>query len=134
MGLLPILNTYMLISSEAWLGHIEHAEVTIRIYNWFANNYVWGIIFLKVQLFEYKHNVFCLNDGIFGSCFYTLTGFHGFHVFFGLILLLFAFFRLLSYHFSVSNHFQFLAAIWYWHFVDVVWLFLFVIIYTPSYL
>jgi cytochrome c oxidase subunit 3 len=85
------------------------------------------------QAYEYIHAYRDLNlklsSGIFGSTFYLLTGFHGFHVFVGTLMLLVVWFRLLKGHFSADRHFAFEGAAWYWHFVDVVWLGLYVIVY-----
>ena len=72
---------------------------------------------------------FCLSDGIYGSTFYMATGFHGFHVIVGTIFLIVCLVRLIQYQLTQQHHFGFEAAAWYWHFVDVVWLFLFVSIY-----
>ena len=90
---------------------------------------VLASIFTAFQVFEYNMADFRLSDGIYGSTFYLATGFHGFHVFVGTIFLGVCLFRLLSYQLTQQHHFGFEAAAWYWHFVDVVWLFLFVSIY-----
>jgi cytochrome c oxidase subunit 3 len=78
---------------------------------------------------EYYEADFTISDGIYGSTFFLTTGFHGFHVLVGTTFLIVCFFRVLSYHFTRNHHFGFEAAAWYWHFVDVVWLFLFGSIY-----
>lgn len=88
-----------------------------------------GVIFLIFQVYEYGHAEFGFKDGIYPSTFYMATGFHGFHVFVGTIFLAVCWLRSLQGHFSKEKHFGFEAAAWYWHFVDVVWLFLFVAIY-----
>jgi cytochrome c oxidase subunit 3 len=92
-----------------------------------------GLIFLFVQGFEYAHAYkdlnLKLNSGIFGSTFFMLTGFHGFHVFVGMLMLLFITIRLMKGHFTPERHFGFEGAAWYWHFVDVVWLGLYVVVY-----
>jgi heme/copper-type cytochrome/quinol oxidase subunit 3 len=82
-----------------------------------------------LQAFEYIHSSFTISDSIYGSTFYMATGFHGFHVIVGTIFLTISAIRLHKGHFSKQHHFGFEAAAWYWHFVDVVWLFLFVTIY-----
>jgi cytochrome c oxidase subunit 3 len=86
-----------------------------------------------VQGYEYYHLYTALNlklsSGIFGSTFFMLTGFHGFHVFLGMLMLLFITLRLHQGHFSAERHFGFEGAAWYWHFVDVVWLGLYVLVY-----
>jgi len=86
-------------------------------------------IFTGFQVVEYIEAPFTITDGIYGSTFFMATGFHGFHVFIGTIFLLICLLRLLANQFSTHQHFGFEAAAWYWHFVDVVWLFLFVAIY-----
>lgn len=88
-----------------------------------------GFIFLCFQVYEYTHLEYGIKDGIFGSTFYMATGFHGFHVFVGAIFLAVCYLRAKKNHFDKQNHFGFEAAAWYWHFVDVVWLFLFVAVY-----
>ena len=92
-----------------------------------------GFIFVGFQAYEYMHAYSDLNlkmtSGIYGSTFYMLTGFHGFHVTLGAIMLTVILFRCTKGHFSGENHFGFEAVAWYWHFVDVVWLGLFVFVY-----
>ena len=92
-----------------------------------------AITFLGFQAFEYMHAYRDLNlklsSGVFGSTFYMLTGFHGFHVFVGMLMLLFITLRLQKGHFTKDRHFGFEGAAWYWHFVDVVWLGLYVVVY-----
>lgn len=88
-----------------------------------------GFIFLGFQVYEYIHAPFGFTEGVFASTFFMATGFHGFHVLVGTIFLAVCYFRALKGHFTKEKHFGFEAAAWYWHFVDVVWLFLFVAIY-----
>lgn len=88
-----------------------------------------GAFFLCFQMFEYVHATFKFKDGVFPSTFYMATGFHGFHVFVGTVFLIVCWLRARKAHFTPTRHFGFEAAAWYWHFVDVVWLFLFVAIY-----
>jgi len=88
-----------------------------------------AILFTLLQLTEYRLADFSISDGIYGSVFYMATGFHGFHVIVGTIFLIVALVRCVLLHFSVYHHIGFEAAAWYWHFVDVVWLFLFVAVY-----
>jgi cytochrome c oxidase subunit III len=92
-----------------------------------------GLVFLFVQGYEYYHAYTDLNlkltSGIFGSTFFMLTGFHGFHVFVGMLMLFFITLRLQKGHFSSDKHFGFEGAAWYWHFVDVVWLGLYILVY-----
>ena len=93
-----------------------------------------GFVFLCFQAFEYYHAYHELNlkltSGVYGSTFFMLTGFHGFHVLIGTIFLLSCLIRLMTGGFTPKKHFGFEAAAWYWHFVDVVWLFLFAFIYV----
>jgi heme/copper-type cytochrome/quinol oxidase subunit 3 len=133
VGLLPALNSYILIVSGislTWSHRAHLASIRSESLIGLIITIVWGVIFLNVQWYEYKHTTFCINDGIFGSCFYIMTGFHGIHVFIGTILLLIALYRQIGYHFTPRLHFQMKSSIWYWHFVDVVWLFLFLSLYT----
>jgi cytochrome c oxidase subunit 3 len=92
-----------------------------------------GVIFLGFQAYEYIHAYRDLNltlaSGIFGSTFFMLTGFHGFHVTLGAIMLAVILYRLIKGHFKPESHFGFEAVAWYWHFVDVVWLGLYVVVY-----
>jgi quinol-cytochrome oxidoreductase complex cytochrome b subunit/heme/copper-type cytochrome/quinol oxidase subunit 3 len=88
-----------------------------------------GLIFTVIQFFEYKHATFTIADSVYGSTFYLTTGFHGLHVIVGTIFLIVCFFRAYSYHFTVNHHIGLESAIWYWHFVDVVWLGLYISIY-----
>jgi cytochrome c oxidase subunit III len=93
-----------------------------------------GSIFLSIQLYEYTHSNFGPQSGIFGSVFFTLTGFHGAHVIAGVLILLVCFARSLRGDFTAKRHFPIQAAEMYWHFVDVVWVFLFTVLYlfTPT--
>ena len=88
-----------------------------------------GAIFLCFQIFEYTHATFGFTEGIYPSTFYMATGFHGFHVFVGTVFLAVCWLRAKKGHFTKKDHFGFEAAAWYWHFVDVVWLFLFIAVY-----
>jgi cytochrome c oxidase subunit 3 len=87
-----------------------------------------GALFTILQAYEYNHAEFAFTDGIYASTFYMATGFHGFHVLVGTIFLTVCLFRGINGHFTPDHHFGFEAAAWYWHFVDVVWLFLFICI------
>ena len=88
-----------------------------------------AVLFTGLQVFEYMSASFSISDGIYGSTFFMATGFHGFHVCIGTLFLVVCLVRVIAYHFTQQHHFGFEAAAWYWHFVDVVWLFLFVTVY-----
>ncbi|HEX5477552.1 MAG TPA: cytochrome c oxidase subunit 3 [Burkholderiales bacterium] len=133
---LPALNTLLLLSSGV--------TVTLAHWNLIANNrkklLIWlgatialGVAFLVCQATEYTHAYTALNlklsTGVYGSTFFMLTGFHGFHVTVGAIMLTVIWFRCLKGHFKPDSHFAFEGVAWYWHFVDVVWLGLFIFVY-----
>ena len=133
---LPTINTALLLSSGVTLTIAHHALRENHRGRTIA--FMWltvllGITFLIVQGYEYFHGYTELNlklsSGVYGSTFYMLTGFHGFHVFIGMLMLLFITLRLQKGHFTAEKHFGFEGAAWYWHFVDVVWLGLYVLIY-----
>src|SRR3546814_12639344 len=90
---------------------------------------ILAVLFTALQIVEYTHAPFTIADGVYGSTFYMATGFHGFHVFIGTCFLFVCAIRLYLLHFTQEHHFGFEAAAWFWHFVDVVWLFLFFLIY-----
>nr|BBB16290.1 cytochrome oxidase subunit 3 [Pagurus gracilipes] len=90
---------------------------------------ILGLYFTALQAFEYIEAPFTIADSVFGSTFFVATGFHGLHVIVGTSFLMVCLFRLYKCHFSSEHHFGFEAAAWYWHFVDVVWLFLYIFIY-----
>ena len=129
---IPLLNTVILLSSGVFL---TYSHMCLKIQKFFRAivalivTVIFGIFFFICQLYEYSHSGFSINDGVYGSTFYMLTGFHGFHVFIGTIFLLVCLIRFFFQHFTPLNHFGFEAAIWYWHFVDVVWILLFFLIY-----
>ena len=127
----PLLNTLILLASGAFVTWAHHKLESDYIQTVTALLFTLGlgILFTSLQYYEYRHAPFAMSDGIYGSLFYMLTGFHGFHVLIGTIFLAVCLFRVVASHFRRNHHVGFLAAIWYWHFVDVVWLFLFVSIY-----
>jgi cytochrome c oxidase subunit 3 len=90
---------------------------------------ILAVIFTALQALEYYTSPFTISDSVYGATFFLATGFHGFHVIIGTIFLTVCTIRLVYHHFTREHHFGFEAAAWYWHFVDVVWLFLFVTIY-----
>lgn len=133
---LPTINTALLLSSGVTLTIAHHALIENHRGRTIA--FMWmtvllGIVFLFVQGYEYMHAYSDLNlkltSGVYGSTFYMLTGFHGFHVFVGMLMLLFMTLRLQKGHFTPEKHFGFEGAAWYWHFVDVVWLGLYILVY-----
>jgi heme/copper-type cytochrome/quinol oxidase subunit 3 len=132
---LPFLNTLILLLSGFYLT-CAHYELKLKNYNntlfFLTLVIILGLFFTCIQYFEYKEAFFSISDGIYGSLFYLLTGFHGFHVLVGTIFLIVCFFRLFLWHFTDTHHLGFEFAIWYWHFVDVIWLFLFLIIYNQN--
>nr|YP_009107074.1 cytochrome c oxidase subunit III [Oxytate striatipes]AIT96922.1 cytochrome c oxidase subunit III [Oxytate striatipes] len=128
----PLLNTIILLSSGV---SVTWCHQMILNENWSKANYslmlTWmlGVYFLMLQGFEYIMSSFSISDCVFGSTFFMSTGFHGFHVIIGTLFLFMMWMRFSKNHFSSSHHFGFEAAAWYWHFVDVVWLFLFSVVY-----
>ncbi|MEZ5728832.1 MAG: cytochrome c oxidase subunit 3 [Burkholderiaceae bacterium] len=133
---IPTLNTALLLSSGVTLTIAHHALKDNRrgpLAFWLLMTIVLGAVFLGFQAYEYSHAYHELNlkltSGIYGSTFFMLTGFHGFHVTVGAIMLAVMLVRILKGHFSPTRHFGFEAAAWYWHFVDVVWLGLYVVVY-----
>lgn len=132
---IPLLNTIILISSGisvTWSHHrLINKNYTQTIYRLLLT-IMLGIYFRLLQLFEYIEAPFNISDSIYGTTFFISTGFHGIHVLIGTLFLTVCFFRHKNNHFSNTHHLGFLAAAWYWHFVDVVWLFLYIIVYWWS--
>lgn len=133
---LPTINTSLLLTSGVTLTIAHHAlreDHRGRAVAFMWMTVVLGVIFLFVQGYEYVHAYndlnLKLNSGAYGSTFYMLTGFHGFHVFVGTLMLFFITLRMQKGHFTADKHFGFEGAAWYWHFVDVVWLGLYVVVY-----
>lgn len=129
---LPFMMTLILLLSGCTVTWAHHAIVKGNQKSFIeALTYtvLLGVFFLGVQVYEYTHTSFPFKDGIFPSTFYMATGFHGFHVLVGTIFLFVCWVRARKGHFTPERHFGFEAAAWYWHFVDVVWLFLFIAIY-----
>jgi cytochrome c oxidase subunit 3 len=129
---IPLLNTLILLLSGAAITWVHYAIITgkrIEAILGFELTITLAILFTLLQIFEYFQASFNIADGIYGSTFFMATGFHGFHVIIGTIFILICCLRTFYYHFTEEHHVGFEAAAWYWHFVDVVWLFLFVSIY-----
>jgi heme/copper-type cytochrome/quinol oxidase subunit 3 len=130
--LIPFLNTLILLASSFPM-HFGARAITKGDKRGLALGLgataLLGAIFLSGQAYEYMHNSFGPSTGVFGSTFYTLTGFHGAHVTFGVIFLLICFIRSLRGDFTKDNHFPVNAVEMYWHFVDAVWVLLFLVVY-----
>jgi len=129
---LPLLNTVLLLASGVTVTYAHHCIIQGD-----RNGSLYGglftiilaLVFTAFQGVEYSVSSFTITDGAFGSCFYFGTGFHGIHVIIGTIFLAVGFWRLLAYHLTENHHLGLEAGILYWHFVDVVWLFLFLSVY-----
>ena len=133
---IPTINTALLLSSGVTLTIAHHALIANRrakAIAWMWVTVILGATFLGFQAYEYHHAYTELNlklsSGIYGSTFFMLTGFHGFHVLVGMLMLTFITLRLMNGHFTPQRHFGFEGAAWYWHFVDVVWLGLYFLVY-----
>ena len=135
-GGIPAINTLILLTSGltvTWAHHGLKEQNRNQLILGLIATVLLGFLFVGLQAYEYMHAYSELNlkltSGIYGSTFYMLTGFHGFHVTLGAIMLTVILFRCIKGHFSGDNHFSFEAVAWYWHFVDVVWLGLFIFVY-----
>ncbi|MEX2641898.1 MAG: cytochrome c oxidase subunit 3 [Acetobacterales bacterium] len=129
---LPFLNTLILLLSGCTVTWAHHSLIhndRDGLIKGLALTVALGAAFTCVQAYEYSHAAFGFTDGYYASTFFMATGFHGFHVLVGTIFLCVCLVRAIKGHFKPNHHFGFEAAAWYWHFVDVVWLFLFVCIY-----
>jgi cytochrome c oxidase subunit III len=133
---LPLINTAILLTSSITVTIAHHAvqqnrQVILRVF--LALTFLLGYLFVYLQAVEYVHAYQEMNlkltTGIYGSTFYMLTGFHGLHVTLGAIMLTAIWLRAMKGHFTPENHFAFEAVAWYWHFVDVVWLGLYIFVY-----
>ncbi|MEZ5871879.1 MAG: cytochrome c oxidase subunit 3 [Nitratireductor sp.] len=130
---LPLFNTIILLLSGTTVTWAHHALLHNErgmLKAMLAITVALGVLFSGVQAYEYAHAPFTFHDSIYGATFFMATGFHGFHVLVGTIFLLVCLFRAMAGHFTPEKHFGFEAAAWYWHFVDVVWLFLFCAVYV----
>lgn len=133
---IPTINTALLLTSGVTLTishHALRAGHRASTAFWLFATVLLGAVFMGFQAYEYMHAYSELNlkltSGIYGSTFFMLTGFHGFHVTLGAIMLSVVLYRVMKGHFTPENHFGFEGAAWYWHFVDVVWLGLYVVVY-----
>lgn len=134
---LPLINTLILLTSSVTLHLAENAiksDQRVKLKAFMIITIILGVCFLFLQANEYIHAYqelgLTLQSGVYGNTFYLLTGFHGLHVTLGLILIIIVFLRVLRGHFDSQHHFAFTAGSWYWHFVDVVWLCLFFLVYV----
>ena len=129
---IPLLNTILLLSSGAFITYAHHALLAGDRKGGIEGTLVtiWlAILFTALQYYEYVEAPFTITDSVFGSAFFASTGLHGLHVIVGTTFILVGLIRMINYHFSTTHHLGFEAAILYWHFVDVVWLFLFIAVY-----
>nr|YP_010464267.1 cytochrome c oxidase subunit III [Lagria rufipennis]UUL71644.1 cytochrome c oxidase subunit 3 [Lagria rufipennis] len=129
---IPLLNTIILLSSGLTVTWAHHSLMENNFKETLIGllmTIILGIYFSMLQAYEYYESSFCMSDSSYGSSFFIATGFHGIHVIIGTLFLLVSLIRHLNNHFSKLHHFGFEAAAWYWHFVDVVWLFLYCSIY-----
>jgi cytochrome c oxidase subunit 3 len=134
---LPLLNTLILLTSGTtvtWahhaLQHNKRGEAKLGL----LLTVILGVCFTAVQVYEYQHAEFSFGGNTYGAAFFMATGFHGAHVIIGTIFLTVCLLRLMAGQFTPQKHFGFEAAAWYWHFVDVVWLFLFAFVYVVPYM
>jgi len=128
----PLLNTLLLLTSGATVTWSHHCLVSSRYVTCFCSlslTVVLGVWFTLLQVYEYYECSFTIADSAYGSCFFLATGFHGLHVLLGSLFLSVMLARVSASHFSCSRHLGFIFACWYWHFVDVVWILLYLIIY-----
>nr|AZL93430.1 cytochrome c oxidase subunit 3 [Platygaster sp. ZJUH_2016029] len=129
---IPLLNTIILLSSGMFITW-SHYSIMNNNFNKsllsIKSTILLGLIFTFFQYTEYKNSMYSINDSSFGTTFFITTGFHGIHVIIGTFFIIISFKRLKSTHFSFNHHFGFEASAWYWHFVDVIWLFLFTFMY-----
>lgn len=129
---IPLFNTLLLLLSGFSLTwtHIALSNKIVKdvIDSWLIT-LILGSFFLFLQVFEYYESSFNFNDSVYACTFYMLTGLHGFHVFAGVSFLFICFFRYINKHFNEQHHLGFLFAAWYWHFVDIVWILLFLVVY-----
>ncbi|YP_009340712.1 cytochrome c oxidase subunit III (mitochondrion) [Eublepharis macularius] len=129
---IPLLNTAVLLASGVtvtWSHHAIMEGKRMEATQALSITISLGLYFTLLQMFEYYEAPFTIADSTYGSTFFVATGFHGLHVLIGTTFLTICLLRQMNYHFTTSHHFGFEAAAWYWHFVDVVWLFLYLSIY-----
>jgi len=128
----PLVNTLILLMSGATITYTHHSLVEgnfAKTFIGFFETLFYAILFTILQIEEYTTAPFAISDGIYGSVFYMITGLHGFHVIIGTLFIFVCFLRFLRSHFTRDHHLGFEFAVWYWHFVDVVWLFVYTFVY-----
>jgi cytochrome c oxidase subunit 3 len=130
---IPFLNTCILLLSGVTITYVHHSIIRGNLEN-AVEGFVYTVglafLFTLFQAYEYFEAPFSISDGVYRSTFYVATGFHRLHVIIGTIFIFVCLGRLVLHHFTKQHHFRFEAAAWYWHFVDVVWLFLFISIFS----
>ena len=129
---IPLLNTILLLSSGAFVTYGHHALIQGDRKGAILGTLltiIFALVFTALQYYEYSEAAFTITDSVYGTVFYASTGLHGFHVIIGTIFILVGFIRLVNYHLTDTHHQGHEAGILYWHFVDVVWLFLFIAVY-----
>jgi cytochrome c oxidase subunit 3 len=129
---IPLLNTILLLSSGAFVTYGHHALIQGDRKGAILGTFItiiFAIIFTALQYYEYSESSFTMSDSVYGTVFYASTGLHGLHVIIGTLFILVGFIRIINYHLTDTHHQGHEAAILYWHFVDVVWLFLFIAVY-----
>jgi len=129
---IPLLNTILLLSSGAFVTYGHHALIAGNRKGAILGTFltiVFAVIFTALQYYEYSEASFTMSDSVYGTVFYASTGLHGLHVIVGTIFITVGFLRLVKYHLTDTHHQGHEAGILYWHFVDVVWLFLFIAVY-----
>nr|YP_009728664.1 cytochrome c oxidase subunit III [Asobara japonica]QHR84920.1 cytochrome oxidase subunit 3 [Asobara japonica] len=133
----PLLNTLILLSSGVMITWSHYEILYSKNFNLIFISLMFtimlGILFIYFQYLEYNESYYSISDSVFGSIFFMMTGFHGMHVIIGCLFILIMFIRFLMNQFSMYHHVGFELAAWYWHFVDVVWLFLYLFVYWMLY-
>nr|UVU30520.1 cytochrome c oxidase subunit 3 [Odontocolon albotibiale] len=133
---IPLLNTVILLTSGISITWCHYMIIINNFKESFKSlmiTIMLGVYFSMLQFMEYKEAPFSISDSSYGSTFFMITGFHGLHVIIGSMFILITLLRMNKYHFSNNHHFGFEASAWYWHFVDVVWMFVYISIYWWSY-
>ena len=129
----PLLNTTLLLTSGAsltWAHSALLGKYRLEVISGLVFTIILATLFTGFQVYEYRNAEFNMNDGVYGSTFYMLTGLHGAHVIIGTLFLIVALYRVVKHHYTNQSHVGFECAAWYWHFVDIVWIFLFLAVYT----